>query len=72
VCGKLVDCVKYLGLPRPAVATSIDPLSYGIDGLRGAFIGLSHFGLATDAAVLALIGSCFLGLGAWAFSRIQI
>ena len=26
------------------VATRIDPLTYGIDGLRGAFIGVSHFG----------------------------
>jgi hypothetical protein len=29
-----------------AVVTRIDPLTYGIDGLRGAFIGVSHFGLA--------------------------
>src|SRR5262245_33952878 len=43
-----------------AVATSIDPLSYGVDGLRGAFIGLSHFGLVTDASVLAIVASAFL------------
>ena len=55
-----------------AVATSVDPLSYGVDGLRGAFIGLSHFGLLTDASVLAIVASLFLGLGAWSFSRIQI
>jgi ABC-2 type transport system permease protein len=55
-----------------AGATRIDPLSYGIDGLRGAFIGVSHFGMAFDAAVLAVIAAAFVGLGAWSFSRIQV
>ena len=26
------------------ILTTIDPLSYGVDGLRGSFIGVSHFG----------------------------
>ena len=34
------------------VATRIDPLSYGIDGLRARFIGTVHFGIATDLSVL--------------------
>jgi ABC-2 type transport system permease protein len=55
-----------------AVATRIDPLTYGIDGLRGAFLGLSHFGVATDLAVLGGVSIVFLVLGARAFSRIQI
>jgi ABC-2 type transport system permease protein len=54
------------------VATRIDPLSYGIDGLRGTLIGLSEIGLRTDALVLAVVASLFLALGAWAFSKIQI
>ena len=54
------------------VATRLDPLSYGIDGLRGTLIGLSHFGLVTDLAVLSVVACCFLALGAWAFSRIQV
>jgi len=55
-----------------AVATHIDPLAYGVDGLRGAFIGVSYFNVATDISVLAVVASCFLMLGAWAFSRIQV
>ncbi len=55
-----------------AVATRIDPLTYGIDGLRGAFLGLSHFGVAADLAVLGGVSIVFLVLGARAFSRIQI
>jgi ABC-2 type transport system permease protein len=54
-----------------SAATRLDPLTYGIDGLRGALIGASHFGLVTDAVVLAALASAFLALGAWAFSRIQ-
>ena len=54
------------------VATHIDPLAYGIDGLRGAHIGVSHFGAAADLAVLVVVASCFLVLGAWSFSRIQV
>jgi ABC-2 type transport system permease protein len=53
------------------VATCIDPLTYGIDGLRGALIGQSHFGMLTDLVVLGAVASCFIILGAWSFSRIQ-
>jgi ABC-2 type transport system permease protein len=54
------------------IATRLDPLSYGIDGLRGAFIGLSQIGFATDLVVLTVVAMAFLALGARAFSRIQI
>ena len=54
------------------VMTHLDPLSYGVDGLRGAFIGQSHFGIAIDFAVLGVLAVCFLALGARAFARIQV
>jgi ABC-2 type transport system permease protein len=54
------------------VATRLDPLSYGIDGLRGALIGLSQIGVVTNLAVLAVVAAAFLALGAWSFSRIQV
>ena len=53
------------------VATRIDPLAYGVDGIRGALIGVSQFGFVMDALVLAVVASAFLVLGAWSFSRIQ-
>src|SRR6187401_2028984 len=37
-----------------AVATRLDPLTYGVDGLRGAFIGLAHMGVMLDISVLAV------------------
>jgi ABC-2 type transport system permease protein len=58
--------------PALTVLTRLDPLSYGVDGLRGAFIGQSHFGTATDLAVLGVLAALFLALGARAFSRIQV
>ena len=54
------------------VAMRIDPLTYGIDGLRGALIGTSHFSVVTDLAVLIVVGAGFTALGARAFSKIQV
>jgi ABC-2 type transport system permease protein len=53
------------------IATRLDPLAYGVDGLRGAFIGVSHIGALLDVSVLAVLSALFLVLGAWAFSKIQ-
>jgi ABC-2 type transport system permease protein len=61
------------GLPSALmIATRLDPLSYGIDGLRAALIAQSQFSVVTDTLVLAAFAAAFLGLGARAFSRIQI
>ena len=35
-----------------AIATSLDPLTYGVDGLRQSLIAGGHFGLITDLSVL--------------------
>jgi ABC-2 type transport system permease protein len=55
-----------------AAATRIDPLSYGVDGLRGALIDRSAIGMGLDVVVLVVVASAFLVLGARAFSKIQI
>jgi ABC-2 type transport system permease protein len=54
------------------VITRLDPLTYGIDGLRGAFLGASHFAMLTNVSVLCVVASAFLALGAYSFSKIQI
>jgi len=48
-----------------------DPLTYGVDGLRGALLGLSTFPLALDLAVLALFSLLMVALGAFFFERCQ-
>ncbi|MEO8481224.1 MAG: ABC transporter permease [Acidobacteriota bacterium] len=55
-----------------AVITRLDPLTYGIDGLRGALIGVSAFSAATDFAVLVSVAVAFTVLGAYRFSKIQV
>jgi ABC-2 type transport system permease protein len=60
-------------LPKAlAAVTSFDPLSYGIDGLRAALIGVSHFGIATDILVLCCVGIVLMILGSYFFSKIQL
>jgi ABC-2 type transport system permease protein len=58
--------------PLLAFATRIDPLSYGVDGLRGALTGTAHFSVALDAGLLAGTATLFLALAAWSFSRIEV
>jgi ABC-2 type transport system permease protein len=60
-------------LPKALGAlTRLDPLSYGVDGLRAALIGRTHFGAVTDLVVLALAAVALLSVGAWRFSKIEI
>lgn len=55
-----------------AAVTRVNPLTYGIDGLRGAFISGAHFAPLTSVAVLVATAAVLLTLGARAFARIQI
>jgi ABC-2 type transport system permease protein len=60
-------------LPKAlSLITRLDPLSYGVDGLRAALIGVTHFGMTTDFAVLCVIAVGLLFFGAWRFSKIEI
>jgi len=52
--------------------TKLDPLSYGVDGLRSALIGVSHFGFAMDGAILVVLAMVFVGMGSYFFSKIQV
>jgi ABC-2 type transport system permease protein len=51
---------------------TIDPLSYGVDGLRATLIGVSHFGVGLDLIVLAILSFVFMAIGARLFARIQL
>jgi len=64
---------KLDGLPKAmSIVADIDPLSYGVDGLRGALIGQAYFGMALDMAVLLVITTALLATGGYLFSRIQL
>lgn len=55
-----------------SVITRLDPLSYGIDGLRWTLLGVSQFDALLSASVLGAFALLFLALGGYLFSKIQI
>ena len=61
------------GLPKALqITATIDPVTYGVDAIRGTLIGASHFGLPLDFAVLGLITAILMALGSYLFSKIQV
>jgi len=61
------------GLPAPLkLLVHLNPLSYGIDGLRGALSHAFLFGQAIDFAILGGVTAILLGVGSYLFSRIQL
>jgi ABC-2 type transport system permease protein len=61
------------GLPKPLqVVIHLNPLTYGVDGIRGAFSNVFVFGLGTDFAVLGALTTILLAIGSYLFSKIQI
>ena len=51
---------------------TLNPLSYGVDGLRGTLAMSSHFGLAQDFGVLGVLTIAMLLIGSYLFSKIEI
>jgi len=49
----------------------IDPLTYGVDGLRGTLIGISAFPLWLDFTVLIILCVALATLGSYFFSRME-
>jgi ABC-2 type transport system permease protein len=54
------------------IISTLDPLSYGVDGMRAALTGAAHFGLGTDLAMLGALAAGALAVGGRLFSRIQL
>jgi len=51
---------------------TIDPLAYGVDGLRHTLINVAYFGAGMDFIVLGAITLVLLAIGSYLFSKIQI
>lgn len=61
------------GLPawlKPLVYT--DPLTYGVDGLRGALLGISVRPLAVDFGILSAVCVFMMVLGSWLFETSDV
>ena len=61
------------GLPKALqFLIHLNPLTYGVDGMRGAFGTTFLFGVGTDFVVLGSLTMVLLGIGSYLFSKIQI
>jgi ABC-2 type transport system permease protein len=61
------------GLPGPLqLIVRMNPLTYGVDGIRGALGNSFAFGLGTDFVVLGILTAVLLAIGSYLFSRIQL
>lgn len=49
----------------------IDPLTYGVDGMRGALAGMSVFGVYSDFATLFTLSVLVCLIGAFLFSKVE-
>jgi ABC-2 type transport system permease protein len=49
----------------------LDPLSYGVDALRGTLANLSAFGLWSDFTILFIIVIIFLVIASYLFSKVE-
>ena len=53
------------------VIARLDPLTYGIDGLRGSLISTAQFGLGSDLLILTVLTVALLWLGSFLFEKVQ-
>lgn len=61
------------GLPKAIqLIIRVNPLSYGVDGIRGILSGQLHFSYQTDFFVLLLFSIAALSVGSYLFSKIEV
>jgi ABC-2 type transport system permease protein len=61
------------GLPAPLrIVVGLNPLSYGVAGMRNALAGVASLEMATDLAVLGALAAVLLGISSFLFSRIEV
>jgi ABC-2 type transport system permease protein len=61
------------GLPKAlSIIAAINPLSYGVDGLRETLVNVSHFGLFLDFFILSIVTIIILAIGTFLFSKIEV
>src|SRR3989344_3138162 len=54
------------------IITRFNPLTYGVDGLRGALTGFSQLGFAIDGGVMVFLSVVVFIIGSYLFSKIEI
>lgn len=54
------------------IITTLNPLSFGVDGIRNALSGISYFNVGLDIVVLSMVALIFMGIGSYLFSKIEV
>ena len=54
------------------IISYLNPLTYGVDGLRGSLIGFSQFSPILDLSLLLVFGLTMVVLGSWLFNKTEI
>jgi ABC-2 type transport system permease protein len=49
----------------------LNPLTYGVDGVRGALTSTLLYGYSTDLLILVVLAALLVGVASWLFSRIE-
>jgi len=71
--GAMIPVSQLKGVPVLYQIQFINPLTYGVDGLRSALTGCApFFPLWIDLLVLIAVAAVFLVLGAYTFSRMEV
>jgi ABC-2 type transport system permease protein len=55
-----------------SVITFANPLTYGVDALRGLMLGIWQFGFILDFVVLLGFALVTMALGTWSFRRMKL
>ena len=50
----------------------LDPLTYGVDGLRGSLISFSQFPLFANLLILLVFDLIMVFLGTWLFNKTEV
>jgi ABC-2 type transport system permease protein len=53
------------------VFTTLNPVTYAVDGMRGVMLGVSTFPVAMDFGVLLAFSSAMIVIGSIAFNRMK-
>ncbi|MFA4983071.1 MAG: ABC transporter permease [Candidatus Micrarchaeia archaeon] len=50
----------------------LNPLTYGVDLMRYALLGMTEFGVAADVAILLAVSAVFMAIGSRSFEKMQV
>ena len=54
-----------------SIVAYLNPLTYGVDAVRGSLTGITHFGLAKDFTMLSILSLVILIIGSYLFSKVE-